>query len=350
LRKIGLVVLLPVLALGSALGLAACGSSSGKEGGTLTASYAAFPEYLDPALSYELEGWTAMYDTYLPLLTYAHADGEEGSKVVPALAKSLPKISNGGKTYTLTLQKGLKYSDGTPVKASDFAGSIERLFKLNSPGTSFYSGIAGAEKFAKTKSGGIAGIKTNDESGEIVINLVKPRGTFTNELGLLFAALLPPGTPAKNLSADPPPGTGPYAITKVESVLGEGQREAGTGGAERPRQQDRGQRRPQRLDPGEQRRAGQDRLDAVTGALRSVRVDQGQIRGNPVPGRPADQHLLLLDEHDRAALRRRQGAPSGQLRGQHGSPRTALLGLALRHAPDPSSRGARARGVRPLPV
>jgi peptide/nickel transport system substrate-binding protein len=216
LRKFGLAALVLVLVSASALGLSACGSSSGKEGGTLTASYALFPEYLDPALSYELEGWTAMYDTYLPLLTYAHANGEEGSKVVPALAKSLPKISNGGKTYTLTLQKGLKYSDGTPVKASDFASSIERLFKLNSPGTTFYSGIVGAEKFAKTKSGGISGIKTDDETGQIVIDLVKPRGTFTDELGLLFSALLPPDTPARDLSADPPPGTGPYAITKVE--------------------------------------------------------------------------------------------------------------------------------------
>ena len=123
----------------SALGLAACGScSGGKEGGTLTGTYASFPDYLDPALSYTVEGWTAMYDTYLPLLTYAHANGAAGSKVVPGLAESLPKISNGGKTYTLTLRKGLKYSDGTPVKASDFASAIERLFKLNSPGSPFY--------------------------------------------------------------------------------------------------------------------------------------------------------------------------------------------------------------------
>ncbi|MDX6602972.1 MAG: peptide/nickel transport system substrate-binding protein [Solirubrobacterales bacterium] len=216
MRKIGLVALVLVLAAGSALGLAACGSSSGKEGGTLTGSYASYPDYLDPGLSYQVEGWTAMYDTYIPLLTYAHADGVEGSKIVPGLAKSLPRIGNGGKTYTLTLQKGLKYSDGAPVKASDFASSIERLFKLNSPGTTFYSAIVGAEKFAETKSGGIPGIKTDDKTGKIEIDLVQPRGTFTNELGMLFAALLPADTPAKNLSANPPPATGPYAITKAQ--------------------------------------------------------------------------------------------------------------------------------------
>jgi peptide/nickel transport system substrate-binding protein len=219
LRKPGLVLLVLVVAVGCALGVSACGGSAGKEGGTLTASYASV-DYLDPALSYTQEGWTAMYNTYLPLLTYAHANGAAGSKVVPALAESMPAISNGGKTYTLTLRKGLQYSDGTPVKASDFKSSIERLFKVNSPGSGFYSTIVGAEKFAETQKGGIAGIKTDDRTGKIEIDLEAPRGTFTNELGLLFAALLPAGTPARNLSADPPPATGPYVITKSEPGRG----------------------------------------------------------------------------------------------------------------------------------
>jgi peptide/nickel transport system substrate-binding protein len=219
LRKPGLVLLVLVVAVGCALGVSACGGSGGKEGGTLTASYASV-DYLDPALSYTQEGWTAMYNTYLPLLTYAHANGAEGSKVVPALAEGMPVISNGGKTYTLTLRKGLKYSDGTPVKASDFESSIERLFKVNSPGSGFYSTIVGAEKFAETQKGGIAGIKTDDKTGKIEIDLEAPRGTFTNELGLLFAALLPAGTPARNLSADPPPATGPYVIVKSEPGRG----------------------------------------------------------------------------------------------------------------------------------
>jgi len=204
-----------------ALSLASCGGGSeGKEGGTLTGTYASFPDYIDPALSYTQEGWTAMYDTYLPLLTYARANGVAGSKVEPGLAESMPKITNGGKTYTLTLRKGLKYSDGAPVKASDFTSTVERVFKINSPGSPFYADIVGAEKFAETKSGGIPGIKTNDKTGEIVIDLTKPRGTFTNELGMLFVALVPPGTPAKNLTADPPPATGPYVITKSEPGRG----------------------------------------------------------------------------------------------------------------------------------
>ncbi len=165
----------------------------GKEGGTLNVSYAGLPDDLDPALSYTREGWTAMYEVYIPLLTYKHANGEAGSEVVPGLAKDLPKISNGGKTYTLILRPGLKYSDGTPVKASDFPFAVERMFELNSGGSPFYTGIVGAEEFAETKKGGIPGIETNDKTGEIVINLTNPRGTFTNELALMFVAPLPAG-------------------------------------------------------------------------------------------------------------------------------------------------------------
>jgi peptide/nickel transport system substrate-binding protein len=221
LRKLGSVLLVLALVAGSAVGLAACGSSSGgKEGGTMTGSYASFPDYLDPQLSYTSEGWTALWNSYTPLLSFAHAGGKAGSKVIPGLATAMPKISNGGKTYTLFLRKGLKYSDGTPVKASDFPATVERLFKLNSGGVPFYTSIVGAEKFAETKQGGISGIKTNDKTGEIVIDLEKPRGTFTDELAIPFLALVPKGTPAKNLTADPPPATGPYEITKSEPGRG----------------------------------------------------------------------------------------------------------------------------------
>jgi peptide/nickel transport system substrate-binding protein len=221
LRKLGSVLLVLALVAASAVGLAACGSSSsGKEGGTLTGSYASFPDYLDPQLSYTSEGWTALWNSYTPLLSFAHASGKAGSKVIPGLATAMPKISNGGKTYTLFLRKGLKYSDGTPVKASDFPATVERLFKLNSGGVPFYTSIVGAEKFAETKQGGIGGIKTNDKTGEIVIDLEKPRGTFTDELAIPFLALVPKGTPAKNLTADPPPATGPYEITNSEPGRG----------------------------------------------------------------------------------------------------------------------------------
>lgn len=225
MKKLGAVFAVLVLAAVAAVGVASCGGGSddtggGKEGGTLNATYASFPDYMDPQLSYTAEGWTAMGDLYIPLLMYKHAEGAEGSEVEPGLAKEMPKISNGGKTYTLFLRKGLKYSDGTPVKASDFPYAVERLFKLNSGGAPFYTSIVGGEKFAETKTGGIPGIKTNDATGEIKIELEKPRGTFTNELALMFVAPVPQDTPNEDLSADPPPSTGPYVITKSQPGRG----------------------------------------------------------------------------------------------------------------------------------
>jgi peptide/nickel transport system substrate-binding protein len=220
LKKLGAVIAVLVLAAFASIGLAACGGGddettggSGKQGGILNGTYASFPDYMDPAISYTAEGWTAMADTYIPLLTYKHASGTEGSEVIPGLAKDLPKISNGGKTYTLFLRPGLKYSDGTPVKASDFRFAVERMIQLNSGGSPFYMTIEGAEKFAETKKGPIPGIETDDKTGEIVINLESPRGTFTNELGLMFVAPLPQDTPIEDMSANPPPATGPYMIT-----------------------------------------------------------------------------------------------------------------------------------------
>jgi peptide/nickel transport system substrate-binding protein len=220
MRKLAAVLMVVGLSVLPALGLSSCGESEGKEGGTLTVSFASYPDALDPQFSYTLEGWSAMYDTYIPLLTYAHADGEAGSEIVPGLAESLPKVTDGGRTYTLKLRKGLKYSDGTPVRASDFKAAVERMFELNSSGSPYYTVIAGAEKFQKTKKGGISGIEVDDGTGEIVIRLTSPQGAFDDLLALLFAAPVPAGTPAKPASKTPIPATGPYEIVALKPGRG----------------------------------------------------------------------------------------------------------------------------------
>jgi peptide/nickel transport system substrate-binding protein len=211
--RAGAVALVAVVAL--ALIGAGCGGSGDKNStpsSTLDATFAAAPDYLDPSLSYTLEGWTSMWETYVPLLTYVHAEGAAGTKVIPGLARALPKITDGGHTYTFFLRPGLRYSDGTPVRASDFGATIERVIAMNSPATPFYTDIVGAEHFSKTKKGGIDGIEADDKTGRIVIHLVQPRSTFSNELAMLFAAPLPADTKHEDLSEHPPPGTGPYEI------------------------------------------------------------------------------------------------------------------------------------------
>lgn len=213
-----------------ALVAAGCGSSKKSSGGTTTAAsggatsgktfanfriaYDTGIDYLDPALSYTVEGWAIMWNVYLPLLGYKHVNGPDGGTIVPYLAQALPTVTNGGKTYTMTLRKGLKYSNGTPVKASDFTASIVRDFKVDSPGVGFFGGIVGSDN---AKSGSISGIQTDDATGKITINLKAPQGDFENILATTFAALVPANSPAKDQSATPLPATGPYMIQSYKA-------------------------------------------------------------------------------------------------------------------------------------
>jgi len=188
------------------------GTASGKTFANFRLAYDTGIDYLDPGLSYTVEGWGIMWNVYLPLLGYKHVAGPDGATIVPYLAKDLPKVSADGKTYELTLRSGLKYSDGTPVKASDFAATIERDFKVDSPGVGFFGNIVGADTFGKTKTGHISGITTDDKTGAITIKLNSPQGDFENILATEFAALVPASTPAKDQSTTPIASTGPYMI------------------------------------------------------------------------------------------------------------------------------------------
>ena len=191
-------------------------SGGGKSGGTIRIVSGTAPDFLDPQRGYTTQSAEATWISYLGLYSYKHANGDEGGKLTPAVAQDFPKISNGGKTYTMTMRKGLKFSDGTPVKASDFASTIERALKANWGGKSFYTGnIAGALAFDKGKAKTISGIKTDDATGEITITLTQPYGAFANVLAFPSSGIVPKGTKVTNLSNNPPPGIGPYKIEDV---------------------------------------------------------------------------------------------------------------------------------------
>ncbi len=191
-------------------------TGSGASGKTVTVVYGTAPDFLDPGEGYTTQAAEADWITYTPLYTYAHKTGAPGSVVIPGLATALPTISADGKTYSMTLRKGLTYSDGTPVKASDFGASIQRSMKLNWGGKSFYtSNIAGAEDFDKGKATSISGITADDSTGKITIKLVAPYGAFLNVLAFPSSALLPASTKVVNLSNNPPAGVGPYILKNV---------------------------------------------------------------------------------------------------------------------------------------
>ena len=171
------------------------------------------PDFLDPGLSYDARGWNIMEHVYLGLLTYKRTSGPDSTQLIPGLAEKLPDVSADGLTYTFKLRPGLKYSDGTAVHASDFRSTIERVIKLASGGATFYNVIDGAKTFATTKKGHISGIIADDAAGTITIKLTKKRGDFQNVVAMMFASLVPSGTPAKDQSSSPIAATGPYMIT-----------------------------------------------------------------------------------------------------------------------------------------
>ena len=220
--KAGIAVLALVC---SAFVIAACGDDSGgggggegKTGGTIKIVGNAFPDFLDPALSYTQEGWSALIHVYPGLVTFPHKSGPEGSEPAPALAEALPEVSADGRTYKLRLRENLQFSDGKPIQASDFKASIERVLETDSQGVGLgFTNIVGAEEFLKTKKGGITGIEVDDQTRDITINLVEPRGPFTFELAIPFAEVVPKDTPGRNQTQNPPPGAGRYMFEDVET-------------------------------------------------------------------------------------------------------------------------------------
>jgi peptide/nickel transport system substrate-binding protein len=197
-------------------GASGCGKSETVQGGSATVAMSTPPDSLDPQLGYSTEAAEADWIAYTPLLTYRHKNGADGAELIPGLALRLPRISPEGQRYRLALRKGLVYSNGRPVQASDFEYAIERALRLNWPGRHFITNnVVGAEAYDEGQAKQISGISTDDAHGKVSIKLVRPNGSFANVLALPATAPVPSGTPMKDLTAAPPPGVGAYKIADV---------------------------------------------------------------------------------------------------------------------------------------
>jgi peptide/nickel transport system substrate-binding protein len=103
---------------GNDVGSAASGV---KNGGTLTVALSAEPDFLDPTLA------GSLYSRYIfNAMCEKLYDLDKDVRIVPQLAKSLPKTSADGKTVTIALRTGIKFADGTPFNAEAVKISLER--------------------------------------------------------------------------------------------------------------------------------------------------------------------------------------------------------------------------------
>jgi ABC-type transport system substrate-binding protein/class 3 adenylate cyclase len=194
-------------------------------GGTLVVSaYLSGCNCLDPAFAWQSDAWRALSMVYDGLVGYRKTAGAPGATLVPDLAANLPTPTDGGRTYRFRLRTGLRFSDGSPVHASDFRTSMERLLRLNGVNLPpFYGAIVGAEG-CSAESGRCdlrKGIEVDDAQGTIAIHLSAPDPDLLAKLALPFAFVLPADAPEPDHPLTDParfgtvgeytiPGTGPY--------------------------------------------------------------------------------------------------------------------------------------------
>ena len=132
-------------------------------GKVLHAVFVAAETGFDPAVTRDLYSGQVIQVIFETLYTYDYL--ARPAKVVPQTAEALPEISNGGKTYTIRLKKGIYfYPDPAfggkrrELTMADYVYSYQRLFdpKLASPHSWLFEGkvIGLDEVAAKAKQAG----------------------------------------------------------------------------------------------------------------------------------------------------------------------------------------------------
>jgi peptide/nickel transport system substrate-binding protein len=192
---------------------AASGYQSQHAGGTVILDATAAGGTLDPQINYTLQYWQLYQATYDGLVAFQKVGGDASFTVVPDLATAMPKVTNGGKTYTFTLRKGIKFSNGKAVTVADVLASFQRLFKVSSPNTgSWYNVIVGGPACVTTPATCTlkGGVVVNAATNSVVFNLITPDAEFLDQLAVPFGSIIPANTPTKDQGDTPVPGTGAY--------------------------------------------------------------------------------------------------------------------------------------------
>jgi len=105
--------------------------SDAAKGGTLTVLTNQVPATLDPTRAYFTDSTAIMSDLVTRSLTqYSYNEKTNDMQLIPDMATDLGRPSSDNKAWTFTLRQGLKYEDGTPVKAADVAYAVKRSFAI----------------------------------------------------------------------------------------------------------------------------------------------------------------------------------------------------------------------------
>jgi peptide/nickel transport system substrate-binding protein len=183
-----------MVAAGSA---AKTSSNKIQAGGTLRVGWEqsfGFTDNFDPTGEYLGDAQGILQAMIRPLIGYPHMPGGAGNKLIPDGATTVPKPTNGGKTYTFRIRPGIKF--GPPVNravtSKDYVYAMERLAKPKDGAqyAFYYNVIKGFEAYGKGQAKTISGISTPNAS-TIVFNLTAPTGDFLYRMGMPATGPIP---------------------------------------------------------------------------------------------------------------------------------------------------------------
>ena len=234
------------IALGAVLAgfvLAACGSSEttsgttsgevksegsttvasveeGSPGGTLNMLATNPIGSADASTAFSQQAYVLERPTYVGLTALPAKGGEEGTEPVAGVATTDPTPSDGGKTWTFTLRKGLKFSNGEEFTPQDVPYSIKRIFVLGGGPAYNLGDLVDAEACAEDpKTCDLSkSVEVDEKNWTVTFHLKAPNGFFPEKLSLIY--MVPSSTPMKIQSFTP--ALGPYmwkTNNNQESVL-----------------------------------------------------------------------------------------------------------------------------------
>ena len=185
-------------------------------GGTLIVNASRDFDFTDPSITWATQSWQLEYATGLKLYNYPDKPEPNGSMLVHEAAAGFPLISDGGRTYTITVKPGFKFSDGTPVAAANFAFAINRALqpRMQSPAILFMEEIVGAKALYAGKASTASGVRVRGH--KLVIELTQPDGAFTAKLATPFFQAIKTDMPIDPQGVSVYPSAGPYYIAGRE--------------------------------------------------------------------------------------------------------------------------------------